>query len=210
MSLTLFVSLFRLSRSNATSTCGSVMDELAFLFYSWGRSHDFRFFSTPAITLVCSWLGGRPQIFTAPAKTGLLLIREEIVVFKTRLASGGRADYPHRGFIIFSPQLEACELITKFLRPLSTRCERRRRLPLLRIGLLGKIVEVILHWWGIVLPVWLIPPILGRSLGPFRVVFPTWSLLAPQIPDSKAGCDFHRLRFLSTRAMPRALCPYWV
>ncbi len=43
-------------------------------------------------------------------------------------------------------------------------------------------------WWGIVLPVWLIPTILARSSGLFRAAFPPWSPLALQILDSKARC----------------------
>lgn len=56
-------------------------------------------------------------------------------------------------FRIFSPQLRADESVTKFLRPLSLRCQCRRRLSLLRIRLRGKIVGVILCSLGIVMPV---------------------------------------------------------
>ena len=90
-------------------------------------------------------LGVAPEFSQHLSKTSLLLTREERDVCPTRLAPGARAGYPRRGFRILSPQLGACESITKCLRPLSLRCQRRRRLPLLRIGLRGKIVGVILY-----------------------------------------------------------------
>ena len=77
---------------------------------------------------------------------------------------------------------------TKCLQPLLLRCQRRRRLPLLRIGLRGRIVGVVLYWWEIVLLVSLIPLILARPSGPFRVVFPKWSLLVLWSLDKKARC----------------------
>ena len=153
-----------------------VINELPLLFLFWGcqgGSHDFQVFPTPAIMLVCSWLRGCLQVFPAPVKTGLLLIREERIVRQTRLALGRRSGYPRRGFEILSPQLGVCELVIKCLWLLSLRCQRWRRLFLLRIGLRRKIVGVILYWWGIVLPVWLIPGILAGSSGPFHVVFST-------------------------------------
>lgn len=58
--------------------------------------------------------------------------------------AGGRG-FPAGVFRILSPQLGACDSVTKFLRPLSLRYQRRRRLPLLTTGLRGKIVEVILY-----------------------------------------------------------------
>ena len=69
-----------------------VMNELPFSSYFWGcrgGSHDLQVFPAPAITLVCSWLRGRPRVFPAPVKTGLLLTREERDVCPTRLAPGG-------------------------------------------------------------------------------------------------------------------------
>ena len=103
-----------------------VMNELPFSSYFWGcrrGSHNLQVFPAPAITLVCSWLRGRPQVFPAPAKAGLLLTRGERDVCPTRLAPGGRAVYPRRGFRILNPQLGACESVTKCLRPLSLRCQ---------------------------------------------------------------------------------------
>ena len=168
-----------------------VMNELPFSSYfcgCQGGCHNLQVSPAPAITLVCSWLRGHPWVFPAPVKTGLLLTREKRDVCPTRLASGRRAGYPRHGFRILSPQLGTCESVTKCLRPLFLRCQRRRRLPPLRIGLRRKIVGVILYWWGIVLPVWLIPTILAGFSGLFCVVFPTWSPLTPQILDSKARC----------------------
>ncbi len=186
-----FVCLFQLSWSNATRLYG-VRHEWVFLLILFlvmsRRIYNLQVFSAPAIKLVCSWLKGRPRVFPAPVKTGLLLTNEERDVCPTRLVPDGRAGYPRHGFRIFSLQLGACESVTKCLRPLFLRCQRRRRLPLLKISLRGKIVGVILYWWGIVLPVWLIPTILAGLSGPFRVVFPTYSPLAPQNLDSKARC----------------------
>ncbi len=72
------------------------------------------------------------------------------------------------------------------------------------------------------LPVWLIPTILAGSSGPFRVVFPTWSPLAPQILDSKARCvaptalPLHKgnseslLRLLSEGSSAVLFSPFWL
>ncbi len=131
-------------------------------------------------------LRAAPEFSPAPVKTGLLLPQEEKDVCPTWLAPGGREGYLRHCFRILSPQLGAFESVTKCLRPLSLRFQRRRRLSLLRISLRGKIVGVILYWWGIVPPVWLIQTILAGSSSLSCVVFPKWSLLAPQILDSKA------------------------
>ncbi len=88
---------------------------------------------------------GRHRVFPAPVNTGLLLTREERDVCPTRLDPDQRAGYPRHGFGILSPQLGACESVTKCLRPLSFRCQRRRRLSPWRIGLRWKIVGVILY-----------------------------------------------------------------
>ena len=69
------------------------MDELPFSSYFWGcqgGSHGFQVFPAPTVTLVCSRLEGRPQIFSAPVKTGLLLTWEERDVCPTdwRLEDG--------------------------------------------------------------------------------------------------------------------------
>ncbi len=165
------------------------MNELPFSSYFWGYrggSHNLQVFPATAITRVCSWLRDRFRVFPASVRTGLLLTWEERDVCPIRLAPGGRAGYPRHGFTILSPQLGAYESVTKCLQPLSLRCQRRRRLPLLKVSLPGKIVGVILYWWEIVLPVSLIPTILAGSSGLFRVVFPIWSPLAPQILNSKA------------------------
>ncbi len=168
-----------------------VMIELPFSSYFWGcqgRSQNLQVFPTPSIMMVFSWLRGCPRVFLALVKTGLLLTREERDECPTRLALGGRAGYLRHSFRILNPQLGACESVTKCLWPLSLQCQRRRRLLLLRIGLHGKIMRVILYWWEIVQPVWLIPTILAGSSGLFCVLFLIWSLLPPQILDSKARC----------------------
>ena len=200
------------------------MNELPFLSCLWGcrgGSHNLQVFPAPAITRVCCWLRGCPWVFPAPVKTGLLLTREERDVYPTQLDPGGRAGYLCHGFRILSPQLRACESVTKCVRPLFLQCQRWRRLLLLRIGLHKKIVGVILYWWGTVLPVWLIPRIIAESSGPFRVVFPIWSPLAPQILDSKARCvaptalPLHKgnseslLRLLSEGSSAVLFSPFW-
>ena len=106
--------------------------------------------------------------------------------------------------------------------PLPLRCQRRRRLPLWRIGLRGRIVGVVLYWWGIVLLVSPTPLILAGPSGPFRVVFPTWSLLFLWILDNKARCaeltvfpllkgNFGSfLRLLSVGSSEALFSPFWL
>lgn len=115
-----------------------------------------------------------------------------------------------RGFDILSPQLGAYRFVTKCLRPLYFRCQRRRRLHSVEDRFAwencGSNLILMRNYAA---PVWLIPTILAGSSGPFASCFPHWSPLrslyskarpvAPTALSLHKGSSENLLRLLSRR-----------